>query len=308
MNQRLPPLNALKAFEAAGRHLSFTKAAEELGVTQAAISHQIKFLEELLGQKLFRRMTRRLMLTDAGQTLLPGIRDGFETLSAAVARLRASGSSGSLTVSLMATLALRWLVPRLARWQQAHPDIDVRLSTTARLVDFQREDVDVAIRHGWGAWPGLRCDKLFAPLYTPLLNPALLPPGVRLTRPADLFRLPLLREHDEEVNWRAWFAAAGETYAPIQRGPEFDSTVMAGQAAIQGLGAALAPPEFFAEELSEGRLIQPFSIMTSAGKAYYLVCPEARGEQPKIQAFRQWLMDEVAADAANSNGRARTAA
>src|SRR5258708_18079621 len=242
MTQRLPPLNALKAFEAAGRHLSFTKAADELGVTQAAISHQIKFLEELLGQPLFRRMTRRLMLTDAGQTLLPGIREGFETLTAAVGRLRAAGGSGTLTVSLMATLALRWLVPRLGRWQQAHPDIDVRLSTNSRLVDFTREDVDVGIRHGRGAWPGLRATKLFEPTYTPILNPVLLPPGVRITRPADLLHLPLLRENDEEVSWKTWFAAAAETYAPAQRRPEFDSTVIAEQAGVQMLAPAQAPP------------------------------------------------------------------
>jgi LysR family glycine cleavage system transcriptional activator len=308
MTQRLPPLNALKAFEAAGRHLSFTKAADELGVTQAAISHQIKFLEELLGQPLFRRMTRRLMLTDAGQMLLPGIREGFETLANAVNRLRTAGSSGTLTVSLMATFALRWLVPRLGRWQRAHPDIDVRLSTTSRLVDFAREDVDVGIRHGRGQWPGLSATRLFAPAYTPILNPVLLPPGVKIQKPADLLKLPLLRERDEEVSWMAWFAAAGETYAPAEKGPEFDSTVMAGQAAIQGLGAALAPPEFFADEIAEGRLIQPFTVMASTGKAYYLVCAQARADQPKIAAFRDWIVAEIAADTAAGNGRSQSAA
>jgi LysR family glycine cleavage system transcriptional activator len=208
----------------------------------------------------------------------------------------------------MATFALRWLVPRLGRWQRANPDIDVRLSTTSRLVDFAREDVDVGIRHGRGDWPGLKATYLFEPTYTPILNPVLLPPGVKIRKPADLLKLPLLRERDEEVSWKTWFAAAGETYAPAQTGPEFDSTVMAGHAAIQGLGAALAPPEFFADEIAEGRLLQPFDIMTSAGKAYYLVSLESRAEQAKIAAFRDWIVSEIAADTAAAEGRSQSAA
>src|SRR3954447_11618619 len=170
MGRRLPPLNSLRAFEAAARHLSFTRAAEELNVTQAAVSHQVKALEERIGVKLFRRLTRGLLLTEDGHALLPDLREAFDRLAQAVDRIGRQGGQGTLNISLLTTFALGWLVPRLPRFQAAHPSIDVRLTTTARLIDFAVEDVDVAIRYGTGGWPGLRCDKILDDVITPLCN------------------------------------------------------------------------------------------------------------------------------------------
>jgi DNA-binding transcriptional LysR family regulator len=293
MVERLPPLNALRAFESAGRHLSFTKAADELNVTQAAISHQIKSLEDHLGTKLFRRLTRRLLLTDAGQILLPGLRDGFARLSHAVDRVRTSSEEGVLTVSLLMTFGIRWLMPRLPRFQAAYPAIDVRLSTSARLVDFAREDVDVAIRYGFRPWPGLADHRLFEDRVSPVLSPRLLKDSPALRDPRDLARFTFLREVRGNDAWDLWFEAAGAPEIKPDRGPEFDSTLLAGHAAMEGLGVALVPPSFFADEIATGRLIQPFPLAVSNGKAHYLVYSEARQGQPKIEAFRLWLEEEV---------------
>src|ERR1700730_6839521 len=189
-----PPLNALRAFEAAARHLSFTRAADELNVTQAAISHQVKALEELLGVKLFRRVPRRLLLTDEGQALLPDLHDAFNRLALAVERISARSAAGTLTVSSMTTILMTWLVPRLPRFQEAHPEIDVRLMTTQRLVDFAREDVDVAIRFGNGRWPGVKVERMFGEVLTPLCGKRFIE-GIK--SPADLRDLPLIRSTEE---------------------------------------------------------------------------------------------------------------
>ena len=305
MNRRLPPLSALRAFEAAARHLSFTRAASELGVTQAAISHQVKLLEDHLGQPLFRRLTRRLLLTDAGQTLWPGVRDGFDRLAQAVQKVEAAREGGVLTLSLTVSFAARWLVPRLGGFLKAHPEIDVKLTTTDRLVDFAREDVDAAIRHGDGRWPGLQSCRVISPAYTALLNPKLLK-GAKLDQPSDLQRLPLLVEDDDNVDWRAWFGAAGCTWRPHRRMVQFDTTQMAVQAAIEGLGVALGPPEYFAEELESGRLIQPFEVYIQTDEAFFLVCPEPRADEPKIIAFRNWVLEEAAKSEAVKSNAPRT--
>ena len=296
MSRRLPPLSALRAFDAAARHLSFTRAAAELGVTQAAISHQVKLLEEQLGQPLFRRLTRRLLLTDAGQMLWPGVRDGFDRLAQAVLKVQ-TGGPGVLTLSLTVSFAARWLVPRLGGFLRAHPEIDVKLTTTDRLVDFTREDVDIAIRHGSGDWPGLQAWCVLAPAYTPLVNPALLK-DIKIETPADLQRLPILTEIDDNLDWRAWFAKTGVSWRPQRRIAEFDTTQMAVQAAIEGLGVALGPPEYYAEELRSGRLVQPFEIYVGTDEAYYLVCPESRAAEPKIAAFRDWILAQAGASEA----------
>jgi DNA-binding transcriptional LysR family regulator len=294
MARRLPPLGALRAFEAAARHVSFSRAAEELNVTQAAISHQVKQLEGWLGAPLFRRLTRSLRLTDEGQALMPAVSQALDRLEQAVERIAASGVSGTLTVSALTTFVLTWLVPRLSRFQAAYPELDVRLSATQRLVDFAREDVDVAIRHGDGTWPGVRADRLFAEQITPLCGRAF---QARLTRPADLLAVPLLQSDGlGDAEWPLWFAAAGVAHPNPRRGPAFDSTKIAVEAAIDGLGVAIGAPALFADALAQGRLFQPFDLTVSTGKAYWLVSPEATAERPKVRAFRDWVLAELAAD------------
>ena len=218
MPRPLPPLNALRAFEAAARHLSFTRAAEELHVTQAAVSHQVKALEERVGVKLFRRLTRGLLLTEDGHALLPDLREAFDRLAQAVDRIGRQGGQGTLTISLLTTFALGWLVPRLPRFQEAHPSIDVRLTTTARLIDFAVEDVDVAVRYGTGGWAGLRCDKIFDDVVTPLCNARF---KERLRKHEDILNVPLLHEQYEH-DWRTWFRAAGISVGQLKKGPTFE--------------------------------------------------------------------------------------
>jgi len=293
MSQRLPPLSALRAFASAGRYLSFQRAASELSVTPTAISHQIKRLEEDLGVALFRRLTRKLQLTEAGRALLPEVASAFDKLASAVDRLKASGDSGTLTISAIITFAYRWLAPRLPRFSARNPKIDVRLEASQRLVDFTREEVDVAIRHGTGRWPGLTAIKLFDDEFTPLISPKLLAKGPPLKKPEDLLHYTLLRDVPY-FEWENWFAKAGVAAPENSRGPTFDSSQLAAQAAEGGLGVALVHPEFFADEIAAGRLIQPFPIVGTNDKAYYLVYPSATGDRPKVKAFRDWLLAEVA--------------
>jgi DNA-binding transcriptional LysR family regulator len=287
--QPLPPLNALRAFESAARHLSFTRAADELHVTQAAISHQVKGLEERLGVKLFRRLPRQLLLTDEGQALLPDLRDAFNRLAHAVERISARSAAGTLTVSSMTTILMTWLVPRLPRFQEAHPEIDVRLMTTQRLVDFTREDIDVAIRFGTGKWPGVKSERMFGEVLTPLCGRRFVD---ECKSPADLHKLPLIRSTEED-EWPIWFAAAGVATTEVRRGPIFDSTKIAVQAAIDGLGIVMGPPTLFADDIAAGRLFQPFALAVETGKSYWFVVPENSAGRPKVKAFRDWIFSEV---------------
>lgn len=291
MPRALPPLNSLRAFEVAARHLSFTRAAEELHVTQAAVSHQVKALEARLGVPLFRRLPKGLLLTEEGHALLPELREAFDRLAQAVDRVGRSGATGSLTISLLTTFALGWLVPRLPQFQAAHPSIDVRLTTTARLVDFAIEDVDVAIRYGAGGWAGLRCDKIFDDVVTPLCGRRF---KDKLRKPEDVLSLPLLHEQYEH-DWRTWFNAAGLSVGRLKPGPVFDSTRVAIEGAIAGAGIAVGAPFLFAPEIATDQLFQPFDLVVPNGKAYWLVSPEVTAERPKIKAFRDWILAEAAA-------------
>ncbi len=270
MARRLPPLGTLRAFEAAARHVSFSRAAAELNVTQAAISHQVKQLEAWLGAPLFRRLTRSLRLTDEGQALLPAVGQALDRLAQAVDKVSAGGVAGTLTVSALTTFVLNWLVPRLPRFQAAHPELDVRLSTTRALVDFGRDEVDVAVRYGTGRWAGLRADKLFDDILTPLCGPAF---KDRLRAPADLVGVPLLQSGDTNPEWVLWLAAAGVAHPNPERGPTFDSTRIAVDAAIDGLGVAIGGARLFADALAQGRLFQPFALAVPSGRAYWLVGP-----------------------------------
>lgn len=289
MSRRLPPLNALRAFEAAARLLSFTKAADELHVTQAAVSHQIKGLEEWLGVPLFRRVNRGLVLTDAGQTYLPPLREALDLMASATERVIRKDATGTLTISTMPSFAAKWLVLRLGRFQATHPELDVRLHTTSQMVDFNQQDVDVAIRFGSGNWPELRVERLLNEDIFPVCCPSLLP---TLATPADLKKHTLLHD-DYIVTWGDWLALAGVDGLDATRGLHFTDSSHTIQAAMEGHGVALARQVLAADDLAAGRLARPFGVSLSGLYAYYFVAPAHYFQRPKVKAFREWLFAEV---------------
>ncbi|MBI1208791.1 MAG: transcriptional regulator GcvA [Azospirillum sp.] len=292
MVRRLPPLNAIRAFEAAARHLSFTRAAGELNVTQAAISHQIKGLEERLGTPLFHRQSRGLVLTEAGQHLLPPVREAFDQIAIAADQLMRHDRHGVLTVSTMPSLAAKWLVLRLARFQAIHPELDVRLSTSAELVDFTRQDVDIAIRFGKGDWPGLRADLLMSEQIFPVASPRLISRGPPLVEPGDLRRHVLLHD-DYVITWSMWLRAAGITGVDAGRGARFNDSALLLQAAAEGQGVALARDVLAGNDLASGRLVRLFEVAMPGAYSYYVAAPPAHFARPKIAAFRDWLIEEA---------------
>jgi LysR family glycine cleavage system transcriptional activator len=291
--RRLPPLNALRAFEAAARHLSFTRAASELHVTQAAVSHQIRALEERLGQKLFRRVGRNLFLTDVAQAYLAEIRAAFDRIDEATRRLEARDRAGVLNASVLPSFAAMWLLPRLGRFRAAHPEIDVRLSADSEMVDFARSDFDVGIRTGRGRWAGLRADLILTERLTVVASPELAD-SVPLREPRDLAKVTLLHDEPRE-RWALWFRRVGITDIDPWRGPGFSHSNMVIQAAIAGQGVAVVGETLAADEIKAGRLVQLFDETIPTDYSYYLVCPEAAAERPKIAAFRSWLLAEAAA-------------
>lgn len=288
MTRRIPPLNSLRAFDAASRHLSFTKAAEELHVTQAAISHQIKGLEEFLGTQLFVRRNRALLLTEEGQNYWPQIRDVFEKLAEATERLMARGAQGALTVSVVPTFAVQWLVPRLADFSKQHPDIDVRIKASDTGVDFMRSDVDVAIYYGKGDYPDLNSARLFNEHLAPVCAPSLLE---TLKSPADLKKHTLLHDASTE-DWQRWLKLAGVEGVKMN-GPIFSHSAMVQQAAIHGQGVALGHHILSRTDLAAGRLVRPFALALPSEYGYDVTCPEQWADRPKIVAFRDWLLSMV---------------
>lgn len=299
MSRRLPPLNALRAFEAAARHLSFTKAAEELYVTQAAISHQVKALEETLGVKLFRRFNRRLMLTDAGQIYLPALSEAFDAVEVATRRLRATEESGPLKVSVANSMAAKWLLPRLRDFHIQHPDIEVQVSASDRLVDFTRDDIDLGIRHGRGNYPGLHVELLTDDVVFPACSPALLEGPHPLRKPEDLKHHTLLHDEiirDEFPDWHGWLEAAGVEGVNADRGSRFSHSSLVIQAAIDGQGVALTRGSLVGLDLEAGRLVRPFGPELRSNFATYIVIPEGTTERPKVKAFRAWLLAQAARD------------
>ena len=292
MTARLPSLNGLRAFEAAARHLSFTLAASELNVTQTAISHQIRRLEEELGIRLFVRQNRTLSLTAEAREYLPGIRAAFNDLRLATDRLLRKDDGNVLTVSTLASLAAKWLLPRISDFQEKHPGIDVHITTSTALVDFRTGDVDAAIRYGRGQWPGLRADWLMADKMFPVCSPALLAGKKPLNKPEDLADHVLLHSSaGNDDDWRLWLTAAGlPADLSKQPGVTFDLVFMTIQAAIDGLGVAMGRTSYVQDDIAKGRLVVPFKIALPADAGFYLVAPEGRREAPKLTAFRDWMI------------------
>jgi LysR family glycine cleavage system transcriptional activator len=292
MPRRLPQLNALKAFEAAARHVSFTRAAEELCVTQGAVSHQVKALEAELGIKLFNRDRQGLIITEAGRDYLAVVRDAFDRIAMESERLVQRQGSGMLTVSTSPDFAAKWLVHRLGRFVEAHPAIDLRISATMHHVDFAREDVDIAVRHGDGEWPGLHVTRLCAEHLFAVCSPAL---ARGLARPSDILKLPLLHL-DDRTAWSAWFDAAGIAGVKAVHGPILNRASMLIDAAADGQGVALARTALAAWDLTHKRLVRPFSIALPLAKSYWIVCPKATANLPKLVAFCDWLLAQARED------------
>ncbi len=295
MVRRLPPLNALKAFEAAARSESFTRAAEELCVTQGAVSHQVKALEATLGLKLFLRERQRLVITEAGRDYLAVVRDALDRIAIGTERLVQRRTSGIVTVSTSPDFAAKWLVHRLGRFAEAHPNIDLRVSATMHQVDFAREDVDLAVRHGDGQWPGLNVARLCSERLFPVCSPKLVSGRNRIRKPADLTRFPLLRLDDWKT-WLRWFEAAGVP-DPIVHGPALNRASMLIDAAVDGQGIALARTALASADLINGRLVRPLDVSLRMANTYWIVCPSASAALPKIATFRAWLLAEAAEDA-----------
>ncbi len=318
MPYRLPPLNSLRAFEAAARHLSFKNAAMELCVTPTAISHQIKLLERFLGLPLFRRLTRALELTTQGEAMLPKVREGLECFAAAVEQAQERGSEGRLFVISPPSFAARWLVPRLQRFTQADPRLSLHLLSSVETIDddqqtgapgidnidLRQDDSQVVIRFGTGTYPGCRVDHIFGPDYIAVCSPKLLSSKLPLRHPADVKFHVLL--HDDTIanerarpSWAEWLRRAGVTDVDSSLGPHFSDSGLALVAAVDGLGIALASKPLVAAEIAEGRLVAPFDIAVGQQYAYYLVTPEAISERPIVEAFRRWLLDEAKMEESN---------
>jgi LysR family transcriptional regulator, glycine cleavage system transcriptional activator len=299
MNGHLPPLSALRAFEAAARHMSFSKAADELHVTPAAISHQIHALEQDLGVSLFHRLNRSIELTASARVLMPGLPEAFAAISASVRRLRAHNETGTLTVTASPSFAAKWLVLRLHRFQEQYPEVDVRISATDEVVDLTRGDFDIAVRYGTGNYPGLAVELLLKNEVFPACSPQLLAKGPPLRSPEDLPAHLLI--HDQAIErdplaptWPMWLKAAGVRNVPAVAGLSFNNIHLALDAAIAGRGVVLAHSTIAAADLAAGRLVRLFSLALPDQFAYYIVTAPGALERPKVRAFRDWLRREAA--------------
>lgn len=302
MKRSLPGTRALRTLEAAGRHLNFTRAADELGLTPAAVSYQIKEIEEQLGLILFSRTSRTIRLTEAGKILIEATGDALDLLSRAVAKARRKARGETLLkVTADAHFATKWLMRRVDRFRERHPEIELRFDISYGLRDFELDDIDIGIRYGSGDYPGLVSNRLFGNIIIPVCSPHLLKKGPPLKTPRDLFNHSLAyiewsRRGVTWPNWRMWMAAAGIGDFDDSRAIAFASTSDAVQAAIEGDAVALVDFAMVASDLSEGRLIQPFDLGIRMAQefAYFLVYPESAAADPRIVAFREWILEEVA--------------
>ena len=296
MARRLPPLNALSSFESAARHLSFSKAADELHVTHGAVSRAVRHLEDYLGVQLFTRATRSISLTLAGANYAAQVRDILDQLASATAATKGENSTGILSISTLDSFASRWLVPRLFGFRRLHGDIDVRLSTSERLADFVADGIDIAIRYGRGQYPGLEAELLMQEDLFPVCSPALLAGTHPLRTPADLKYQTLIHD-DFHIDWSMWLRAAGITGIDAHRGPRLTSSGQALQAAALGEGVVLGRSGLVGDDLAAGRLVRPFEFKMPAGLAYYLVYPPRAIQRKKVKAFRDWLFAEIEREA-----------
>jgi len=311
MIYRLPPLNALRVFEAAARHLSFKEAANELSITQAAVSHQIKSLEDYLGVELFKRAGRGVQLTEAARAALPRLQDGFEALAAAVEMIHERADETDLMITAPPVFTARWLMPRLADFSRREPKIDVRVVSSSKMVDAgaldaaqvligghdpRNETSGVEIHLGSGDYPGYRADRLFGVSTVVVASPELVRGHPPIRQPADLARHTLL--HDDAMNvvahghaWQKWLEVAGVAdKVDGTRGPHFSSNILSLEAASQKLGVALALRPLVDADIASGRLCAPFKVELKPQSAYYLVCPEVIADRPAVAAFRKWLL------------------
>jgi len=287
---RLPPMQALRAFDAAAREKSLTRAAESLNLTHGAISHQVKSLEDDLGVRLVERAGRGIRLTDEGERFAQRVRAVLADLSSAVQEAAERSNPRLLRVSVTPSFAARWLLPRMARFAEAHPSVDLDVRASGLLVDFQRDDPDCAVRYGLGTWPGVASEHLLDEVYLPVCSPRL--SGGRLPkRPADLSRYPLLRSNDEY--WAPWFAAAGLAWPEPDRGPIFNDSAHMLQAAIEGHGIALARSSLLGDDVRNGLLVRLFEVEVPSERSYYFVYPPRVAATPKIQMFGRWLHAEA---------------
>jgi len=301
MARRLPPLNGLRAFEAAARHLSISAAARELHVTPAAVSQQIKGLEAHLGVALFRRLNRALALTEHGLLLLPGLSDGFDRLGDAVARVRAAYEGGPLNVSTSPAFASKWLIPRLDRFQRQHPDIEVRITASMDLVDFRADDADCAVRFGNGRYEGLESVWLMGEEVFPVCSPRLLAGAHPLTALDELKHHRLIHDgtpmlNDLTPDWRMWLQAAGVEDVDSTHGLVLSPWTMVIEAAIEGQGVALGRRNLVAADLAEGRLVRPFDLGLPIPFSHWLVYPPQALRRRKVKALHDWLLAETQVD------------
>lgn len=299
MRRSLPPLNALRAFETAARHMSISLAANELRVTPAAISHQIRILEDHVGLPLFTRNGRGLALTDAGSAGLRDLREGFVKLCAAMDAIDSLGEAGTLSVSVAPSFAAKWLLPRLGSFQVAHPEIDVHVAASMQLADFVKDGVDVAIRYGAGRYSDLAVTQLLTESVVPVCSPDFLRLHGPFHAPGDLVEATLLHDDSPDndpscPNWEMWLSAAGARHIDAGRGPRFNQSSLVIEAAVLGRGVGLAKTALAARDLRHGRLVQPFKSRVKVDFAYYIVAPRAKLNLPKVSHFIDWLRGEAA--------------
>ncbi|TMM55494.1 transcriptional regulator GcvA [Sulfitobacter sabulilitoris] len=294
MTDRLPPLTALRAFDAAARHMSFARAAEELNVTPAALSFQIKSLEDHLGAPLFRRLNRAVELTEAGRALAPGAADGFQTLAAAWRAAQRLQDNQTLTVTAGPAFTAKWLAPRLYEFAQSHPEVELRFSASLRMMDFGRDAIDVAIRFGYGPDPGLYSVPLAEEWVTPVMTPEL---AARYRDAQSLTTAPLI--FDDSISflsppcdWTAWFRAMGIDFTPTH-GPRFSQSDHAVDAALAGVGVVLGRRALVVKDIAEERLIAPYGVALSTGARFRFLCPEGTETRPQVKAFRDWILSEI---------------